>query len=374
MRITLKKLLLALLVAGISPSVSAMSLGEGQILSNAGEPLSVNIALLGNFSRDVRFYQVRNVECHSSVIGRTTNGCDSLYEGSLTFLIKQRPDGQYFLRVTGEKSGELFYRIIIKTASAADGTAFKAFEFLPEFKADAQPAASNDGGVAMDIAPTVDGRVLGEKMAGVMPNDENAVSTKSPAVQAAPYTAIAAIPAEIKTRIKQEQKLEAPLQPAKVKPLMLKSAATQLQIKKSGEYADDIYALEKENGEIEQQIALLEKQITFLKEVISLKSQIGASSVAETGTAASSVSAQAPSPVSLPVQSPPTATAANMLTRILLAVVLVLLALLWWVYSRQKNLKLDDSSVDLRPTILSPSLHDDRASLDLTGAFVRPKW
>lgn len=350
----LRKFLFALLVASMTPMVSAMSLGEGQILSHVGEPLSVNVSLPGGYNRDVSFTQVRNAECRSSIIGTSANGCDSLYEGALTLAIKQRPNGQYFLKVTGEKSDELFYRILIKSASAGGGTVFKVFEFLPEFRAnpDALPAAANDIDVTL---PAGKHGVVGGKIIEVA-DDENAAPVKHPVAQ----------------RAKAQPAGEPRQQRKPAEAMEKKPAETRLQIKKSGEYADDIHALQKENGEIEEQIVLLEKHIGLLKEVIRLKEQAGASSVAQTSVVAPP---RVRAPVVVPVQ---TRQAENnvpgMLTWILLAVVLVMAAMLGWLYRKMNSLNLNGRSSDLSPNALYPASLNEMKPLDLTGPFVKPKW
>lgn len=352
----LRKFLFALLVASITPMVSAMSLGEGQILSHVGEPLSVNVSLLGGYNRDVSFTQVRNAECRSSIIGTSANGCDSLYEGALTLSIKQRPNGQYFLKVTGEKSDELFYRILIKSASAGGGTIFKAFEFLPEFRAnpDALPAAANDIDVTL---PAGKHGVVGGKIIEVA-DDESAAPVKHPVAQPA--------------RVKAKSAVQPRQQNKSVEAMEKKPAETRLQIKKSGEYADDIHALQKENGEIEEQIVLLEKHIGLLKEVIRLKEQAGASSVAQTSVVAPP---RVRAPVVVPVQTRQAENnVSGMLTWILLAVVLVMAALLGWLYRKMNSLNLNGRSSDLSPNALYPASLNEMKPLDLTGPFVKPKW
>ncbi len=343
MRMALK-FLLALLVAGFSPIASAMTLGEGQIQSHVGEPFSANIALPGGYSRDVSFFQVRNAECRSSVIGASENGCDSLYEGKLSFSVRRRADGQYFLRVTGDKDDELFYRIVIKSVSLAEGVVYNAFEFLPEFKAnsDVQPGLA-------EAAQSVD-KVTGENPI----DDEHAASV---AHRAGPIRARPARtePTDEKKRIVRP-----------VETTMKKPGDTRLKIKKYGEYADDIYALQKENGEIEEQIALLEKHIGLLKEVVRLKNQVDAP--AETVAAAPKrIPVQAPSLPPVSVEDEP-----GLLSWILLAVILVLSTLILLMY--RKQLKLTSREAGHGPIVLTPPSLNERKSLDLTGSFVKPKW
>jgi len=255
--------------------------------------------------------------------------------------------------VAGKKGDELFYRIIIKSVSANGGTTFNAFEFLPELKvsSDARPAAEND--VAIDTGlPAGKYGVVGGKIIEVVPADENEAPVKSPAVQAAPV------------RAEQQIKHKRSAQPVEAK--QSAQADTRLQIKNSGEYADDIHALQKENGEIEEQIVLLEKHIGLLKEVVRLKSQIDAPSAAETG-----VAANARTPVVVPVQSQlAESNEPGILTWILLAVVAVLSALLFWMYRRLKRF----SPAGPGQKVFTPSALNERKSLDLTGSFDLPKW
>jgi|GEM_PF-1970956 len=351
----LRKILLALFVISISPLASAMSLGEGKILSHVGEPFSANIALLGSYSRDVRFSQVKNAECRSSIIANSANGCDSLYEGPLTFSVRQRPDGQYFLRVAGEKGSELFYRILIKSVSADSGTVFNAFEFLPEFRDIQEPSATatNDVVISSGLPGGKYRDVGGEVIAA-----DQVTSAKKSARQVVAHPVKADPPDELKQkRSVRSEDVSAS-----------KAAVTRLQIKKTGEYADDIHALQKENGEIEEQIVLLEKHIALLKEVIRLKNQVDGSMAAE-----SAVAAPAHIPAPLPVhvqQAVKVSGESSLLSWILLAVVLVLSALLLWMYRKQEKLK--SLSAGYSPTI-APTLNE-RKSLDLTDAFVKPKW
>lgn len=382
MRIILRKLWLSLLVAGISPLASAMSLGEGQIMSHIGEPFSANIAIVGSYGNDAIFHQVRSAECSSSIIGNTANGCELLYEGKLTFMVKQRPDGQYFLQVTADKDSELFYRIIIKSVSASGATAFKAFEFLPEFEGhpDVQPTASNDGVVAFDHALPTDNATKGE-VGVALPDGKNseAESARKAVAQAAPPPAKSGVPGAIKSIADHDRRRVSSVdaQQGAVKPAAKKLAYHQLQITK-GDYKDGIDELRRDRDEIEQQIALLEKQITLLKDVIRLKGNIGASSITETGIMMAPValaSTSAPLSVPLPVHSP--AKAGNVtgaLTWIMLAVVLCLSALLWYMYNRLKTLKSSGSSNNIAPDVVpTPSHDDDRMSLDLTAIVDKPK-
>lgn len=344
---TALKLLLVLLAVSISPPVSAMSLGDGKIRSHIGEPFLVHIALLGSYSRDVRFSQVNSAECRSSIIAMTENGCDSLYQGRLSFIVKHGPDNQYFLSVTGERSDEMFYRVIIKSETEDGGTVFNAFVFLPEFKVNPEsvPIVSSD----VEALPAM-------------------VEPASVAPPKRVVPARAALPDERKP----EQKRKVSTQPVAVMPATEKAAESRLQIKKHGEYADDIYALEKENIKIEQQIVLLEKHISLLKEVTRLKSEAGTSAVVDAGV--TGLAASAPVSVTAPLAPTPVTAGQNLLTWLLLAVVLVLAALLWWVYRKFNRLKLEDGSVSSGKVVPPHLMSDARTSLDLTGVFIKPKW
>lgn len=382
MKITLRKLLLAILLAGVAPLASAISLGEGQILSHVGESFSANIALLGGNSRDVSFYQVKGTECRSSIIANSASGCDSLYEGRLTFAIKRRADGQHYLRVTGEKSDEMFYRIIIKTV-AAGGTSFNTFEFLPEFKASSTSVvpAINDSDITVNTGlPAGKYGVIRGKIIEVSQDED----IKEPAVTKNANGRATSQP--VKTLLRDETQLHAKHKtPVAEHPHKLeeKSAVkltsdSRLQIKKMGEYADDIHALQKENGEIEEQIVLLEKHIGLLKDVIRLKSQIGASGVVEAGvSSAATVSASAVAPLLAPVaiqSAQGKSSNETWLTWVLLGIILALSAVLAWMYLRLKSAKLAVAAEASRQKSLAPAPLNEMKPLDLTGAYVRPKW
>lgn len=382
MRLNLKNILFALLIASFASTASAMSLGEGQILSRVGEPFSANISFIGAYDKEVKFHQVRATECRSSMIGKTTAGCDYIYEGSLTFFIKKTPDGQYFLRVAGEKSEDLFYRIIIKYESASGGLVYKAFEFLPEFRsnADTPPAAQNDSDTTVNTSlPSGKYGVIMGKIVEV-PADEEIkrgahAPAKSPAEPNAPVNVDASN--ETKPAVQAKQKRNAaPVQHlSPLKPQAAKPAEPKLQIKKEGAHADDIYALQKENEAIEQQINLLEKQIALLKEVATLKGQTGASAVPAIAPAVASQTAiTPPAPAPIKVAAPAAKqpdSGISLLNWILIAIVVVLSASLWFLYRRQKSYPFSDSLADFRSTRISPSPDDDKQSLDLTGRYFR---
>lgn len=331
---------------------SAMSLGEGQILNRVGEPFAANIALLGSYSRDIKFTQVRSNECRSSITG--VSGCDSLYEGRLTFTVRQRSDGTYYLRVTGERSDELFYRILIKSSSSG-GTVYNTFDFLPEFKGDSDPALTNDADAGL---PSGNYGVIGGKIIEV---EQELPVVRPPAP--------AAKPVEHPKRIATEVTAKAP-------------ATSHLQIKKVGEYADDIHALQKENGEIEEQIVLLEKHIGLLKEVIRLKSEAGPVAASAVSAPASTVPAPAstvPAPASaviapkspVIVQASQSGDEAGLLTWILLGIVVVLSALVGWMFLKIRRLGAGGA---VPPAVLQPTSLNEMKPLDLTQQFVRPKW
>lgn len=360
-----------------------MSLGEGQILSRVGEPFSANISFIGAYDKEVRFHQVRATECRSSMIGKTTAGCDYLYEGSLTFFIKKTPDGQYFLRVAGEKSEDLFYRIIIKYESASGGLVYKAFEFLPEFRnnADTPPVAQNDSDTTVNTSlPSGKYGVIMGKIIEVPADEEIKRGAHAPAKKPAGRDTQVNVDVTDETRPAVQAKQKRNAAPAQhlSQPQVSKPAEPKLQIKKEGAHADDIYALQKENEAIEQQINLLEKQIALLKEVATLKGQTGTSAVPATGTApaVSQAPASTPAPVRAPVQvALPAAKQADsgisLLNWILIAIVVVLSASLWFLYRRQKSYPFSDSLADFRSPSVSPSPDDDKQSLDLTGRYFR---
>jgi hypothetical protein len=381
MKPILKNILFALLVACCSSAASAMSLGEGQILSRVGELFSANISFIGAYDKEVRFHQVRATECRSSMIGKTTAGCDYLYEGSLTFFIKKTPDGQYFLRVAGEKSEDLFYRIIIRYESASGGLVYKAFEFLPEFRsnADTPPVAQNDSDTTVNTSlPSGKYGVIMGKIVEVPADEEikrGHASAKSPAEHNTPINANVSNETKPAVQARQKRSAAPAQQLSQLKPQAAKPAEPKLQIKKEGAHADDIYALQKENEAIEQQINLLEKQIALLKEVATLKGQTGASAVPATSIApASQATITPPTPAPIKVAVPATQqpnSDISLLNWILIAIVVVLSASLWFLYRRQKSYPFSDSLADFRSTRVSPSPDDDKQSLDLTGRYFR---
>lgn len=314
---------------------SAMSLGEGQILNRVGEPFSANIAIIGSYSRDVKFFQVRSNECRTSIAG--VNGCDSVYDGQLSIAVRQRPDGQFFLRVTGPRGSDLFYRILIKSSSPENGTVYNTFDFLPEFKTGSD--------VQLPVTSDVDVPVVTGQYGMVGGNIIEVVQEEAPP----PRRAAPPVKPPEETR------------PKRVDVPVKKPAESRLQIKKIGEYADDIHALQKENGEIEEQIVLLEKHIGLLKEVIRLKTQVDAAPVPV-------------APVSLPVTvaSVQAADEPGLLTWVLLAVVVVMSAMIAWMFFKIKSLSLSASGTG--QAAISPAPLNEMKPLDLTGPFVKPKW
>jgi hypothetical protein len=388
MKFTLKNFLLAFSFACISPSVAAMSLGEGQIISRVGEPFSANISFVGAYDKNIKFYQVKSSECRSSLIGSTTAGCDSVYEGRLTFFVKKRPDGQYFLRVGGERSEDFFYRIIIKYKSPSSGSVYKTFDFLPEFKSsnDTPPATSNDDDITVNTSlPSGKyGVIMGNVVE--MPGDIEDKPAPHEPVKASPAKS-ESLPAEVGTAVakaadkaKQEpgNSGAAAKRVSKAKPQVKKAAKPELLIKKEGSYADEIFALQKENEAIEQQIILLEKQIALLKEVDRLKAQAGASSAPALALEMTpairipeSSPAAAPPPVTIPAQTAkqPGDSGLTVLSWILIAVILFLLGLLWFIYKRQKNSFHQRSLAEFKSAMVSPASSEDSKYLDLINKF-----
>ena len=386
MKLISKNFLLVFFLACLSPVVSAMSLGEAQITSRVGEPFSANIYLVGVYDKDVKFYQVRGSECRSSLIGSAMAGCDSVYEGRLTFFIKKRPDGQYFLRVDGERSEDFFYRIIIKYKSPSSGSVYKTFDFLPEFKNanDAPLAASNNEDIAINTSsPSGKYGVLMGNIVEV-PNDiEDKPAPHEPA-KASPGKN-ESLPAEMgETDIKTVDNVkrkrgssDASAKPvSKVKQQARKAAKPELLIKKEGSYADEIFVLQKENEAIEQQIILLEKQIALLKEVDRLKTQAGAPAapaltlemtpairIPESSPVAV---APAPPPVIIPAQiaKQPVDSGITVLSWVLIAVILLLLGLLWFIYKRQKNLFHKHNLAEFKSATVSPASSNEIQHLD----------
>ncbi|MDO8706985.1 MAG: hypothetical protein Q7J84_18820 [Sulfuricaulis sp.] len=371
MKLIFQNLLSVFLLACLSQAVSAMSLGDGQITSRVGEPFSANISFVGAYDKDAKFYQVKSSECRSSLIGSTTAGCDSVYEGRLTFFIKKRPDGQYFLRVAGERSESLFYRVIIKYKSPSSGLVYKTFDFLPEFKSgnDATEATSDDDDVTVNtsVQPKKYVVIMGNVIE--MPGDIEDKPAPHEPEKASPAKSvnlsIEAKTADAKPADSPKQKRASPdasnKQAPKVKRQTNKAAAPELMIKKEGSYADEIIALQKENEAIGQQIALLEKQIALLKKVENLKAQAGASSV------------PAQHPVLIPAQTikQPDDSGIPALNWILIAIVLLLMALLFFLYRKQKKLFHMRSLAEFKPAMVSPTSSEDSKYLDLINEFPR---
>ncbi|MDD2914245.1 MAG: hypothetical protein PHP70_02905 [Gallionella sp.] len=391
MKLTLKIFLPALFMAFLSPSVAAMSLGDGQIISRVGEPFSANIALIGAYDKDIKFYQVKGGECRSSLIGSTATGCDSVYEGRLTFFIKKKPDGQYFLRVIGERSEDFFYRLIIKYKSPSSGSVYKAFDFLPEFRSHndmaAVPSYDEDHAVNAALPSGKYGVLMGnivemtsdaeDKPAAHEPT--KAVPDKNESLPAE-ADATATNPPET---VRRKNRSETPTKPAlKAKQPKNNAAAAELKIKKEGSYADEIFVLQKENEAIEQQIALLEKQIALLKEVDRLKAQAAAPSAPALALEmtpaigipeSSPVATPAPAPVKIPAQiaTPTDDRGISVLSWILIAVILLLIALLWLLHRRQKNLFKKYSQDEFKSAIVSPTTAEDNKYFDLINDFSR---
>lgn len=346
------KLWLALFVAIIAQSASAMSLGSGKILSHVGEPLLAHIEFLGDYDNATRFYQLKSDECRTSLIGNSSNGCDAVYDKPLTLTIKQRDDGSRFLRVAGGKGDEFFYHILIESVSRNNGSVFSSFDFLPEFgeaRVELPQAAS---------VPT--GKVAGikfGKLAKQLAQNDKVVY-------------VAAKPDRVKLRkVTPTKRLKRPAKLEKSPPVVSARSqlggkmTTHLQIAKSGEYADDIHALQKENSEIVTQIALLEKHIALLKEVIQLKKQAGDTTVAAKFP---------PTPTPITVQSKSTNVINNgVLSWFFLAVIAGLLLLLAKMYRQQAK----PLPVEVKPAAsMSPPSMNEIKSLDLTDSLVKPNW
>jgi len=325
----------------------AMSLGEGQILSRVGEAFSADVALNGSYSKDVSFSQAGNAECRSSVIGNTEDGCASLYSGQLLFSINQRPDGRYFLSVTGKKSNEFFYRVLIKSTSVTEGTMFKMYEFLPEFKQNADEplvaaAVSSEHDIAKLAAPDVKSASANTDLSKVPEQRHEVIKHKKQGV--------------IKRKHPDMLK-NSHAEVSSVKPLQ-----THLEIKKSVEYTDDIQSLAKENGEIEAQIGLLQKHIGLLKEVIRLKN--------ETGEKPKTPAVQ---PKVLPIRAEQI-DQSGLLTWILLTLVCVFVPLLVWLTQKVKRLSSQYGPAVSTAGKIAIVAGKEKKSLDLTDAFTKPKW
>ena len=381
---------ICLLVASLySPVVSAMSLGEGQILSQVGENFSANISLLGEYDKDVRFSQVRVAECRASIMGRTPNACDSIYEGPLIFLIKKRPDGQYFLRVNGERGAELYYRIVIKSRLPVGGTVYNAFEFLPEFKPNQEAAgfgAAEEGADKLPPVAKVGG--VSDKIIAVLPEDTPRPEPQLRVVKPSSGKASKA-PAGKNSESKPKKVAldtdfppEEPAKAGEVRPAEKIAVDGRLQISRQGNSSDDIQALKMENQEIERQIGLLEKQIGLLKEVAKLKSLLNASSVPDVAAVVSAVSAVAPASATAPVQvatraviaravaapeQPPAEESEIALWKWVLLVIISLLSTLWVLQYRKRRLRNIDFVNRNNSVLMKSKYMDEKQSLDLTN-------
>ena len=390
MKLTLKNIPAVLFFALLSQYVSAMSLGDGQIISRVGEAFAANISLIGAYDRDIKFYQVKGSECRTSLIGGTTAGCESAYEGRLTFFIKKKPDGQYFLRVNGERSDDFFYRIIIKYKIPSSGFVYKTFDFLPEFKStnDAPLVASKDDDTTVNASlPSGKYGVLMGKVVEMtsdtedkpIPHEQTKVaqnkSASVPAEVSATDIKPVANPKQKRANSDTSTKTE-----AKAKRQTNKAAVPELLIKKEGSFADEIYVLQKENEAIEKQIMLLEKQIALLKEVDRLKAQAGASTdpavvLEMTPTIhlpeSSAVAAPSLPPVTLPAQAAtqPGGSGLSVLSWVLMGAIFLLLVLLGWLYRRQRSLLQKFSIAEFKSAMVSPASGEERAYFDLTHKF-----
>jgi len=375
MRSISKNLLPVFLFSCLSPAVSAMSLGEGQMTSRVGEPFSANISLVGAYDKDAKFYQVNGSECRASLIGSMAAGCDSVYEGRLAFFVRKRPDGQYYLRVKGEKNEGFFHRIIVKYKPSSGGLVYKAFDFLPEFKngndtVDATP--DDDAALNTPTQPKKYVFIMGNVIE--MPHDvEEKPASHEPAKaspaksQSIPVVTKAADikPVDAKpagdTRQKRAGSDASAQRAPKAKRKTGKAAVPELMIRKDGSYAEEIIALQKENEAIGQQIALLEKQIALLKKVESLKAQAGASSVP----------ARHPVLITAQTMSQPDDSDISLSSWILIAAALLLLGLLFFLYRKQKALSYMRSLAEFKPAMVSPASTEDSRYLDLINEFSR---
>ncbi|MDD5299521.1 MAG: hypothetical protein PHD65_03405 [Gallionella sp.] len=324
------------------------------------------------------------------MIGSTPAGCGSVYEKRLTFFIKKKPDGQYFLRVDGERSEDFFYRLIIKYRSPSSGPVYKTFDFLPEFKNsnDTPTETSNGDDVTVNTsAPSGKYGVIMGNVVEIPGNIEDKPVPHEPA-KASPGKS-KNLPAEVSAtdakkvgHTKRDKSDASAKRVAKAKRQTNKAAAPELLIKKEGSYADEIIALQKENDAIGQQIAMLEKQIALLKEVERLKTRPGAASAPAVtlemtpalhipASSPVAVSAPAASPVKIPAQitQQPDAGSTTVLRWSLIAVILLLLALLWFLYRRQKNLLRQYSLAEFKSAMVSPTSNDDSKYLDLINEF-----
>lgn len=394
MKLTLKNILPALLLACSPLVASAMSLGEGQIISQVGDPFSATIALVGTFDKNIKFHLVRGSECRSSLINKIDGGCDYVYEGKLGFSVRKNPNGQFFLRLDGERDDNLFYRVIIRYQSPSTGSFYKAFDFLPEFKGngDTLPAPSDDNDITTNTSlPPVKGGALMGNVVG-LPSEAGDKSEPLESSRNLPghreNAPVGSGVADSKAVDKAKQSRSnfgpktKPVSQAKRQPNNM--VAPQLLIRKEGSIADEIFSLQKENEVIEQQIALLEKQITLLREVARLKTLTYASSVPaiavdvtpttpapESGPVIAQASAQVPIRVTAKIPSQATKqsddSGFDLLNWVLIAAALLLLALLSFLYIRQKKPFHNYNLTEFKPVMVSPASDDHKESLDLTG-------
>lgn len=324
----------------------ALSLGEGHILSRVGEPFSARIELQGGFDPSVKFYQVKAAECRAVL-----SDCEALYEGMLSLSTWRRPDGQYVIKLSGDRRDDMFYRVILKAVTSTGDASFKSYEFLPEFKPDAAVSEEEPRDVVVDS-----GAQAGKL--GLVKREE----------------AETAVP--VKPRKREKTRVEPVAEPAHKlpSPEPLAAKAPRLQISHSGEFSDDIHALKHENVAIEAQIALLERQIGLLKEVIRLKEQAGPSAVAEAAVMADKPAAapKKTSAVPLTAPVPVTVTEPGWLTGLLLALAAGLLAVIALMYAKMKQLRRGVSGENTAS--LPAATMNEMKSLDLTGVFVKPKW
>lgn len=394
---------------GSMSSASALSLGEATLASYLGEPFVAHIAIQGDLDKNVRFSQVRTGECLNSLIAKTPNGCDAIYDRFLTFSIKRNAAGKYYLQVNGERGEDLFYRIIVKTQSSNTGIVYNAFEFLPDLKPGLeptplvvhQPAIINPA--SAPVAHGENDKIL-NKYNALTGGAASAVKAAEPRKQAEikPAKLPPKTPPVKPMAVRNESTNSGLIKKVLPPPAKKVQPASRLEIKKSGEYEDDLYALQKENDAILEQIALLEKQIALYRKVDRLKGVLGGvsaplstqthsavSSVALTlpivgqamsGDAASAVpvvsALNAPLPIVKPAQvqaeQQADSDADYLLWGALSAGILLLVAGLGYreYTARKKIINLNYLTPN---SILHPN-KDDRASLDLTRSSEAQKW
>jgi len=309
---------------------------------------------------------------------------------TLDLLYQEKTGRAIFSAGRRRKKRGFFYRLIIKYRSPSSGPVYKTFDFLPEFKNsnDTPTETSNGDDVTVNTsAPSGKYGVIMGNVVEIPGNIEDKPVPHEPA-KASPDKS-KNLPAEVSAtdtkkivHTKRDKSDASAKRVSKAKRQTNKAAVPELLIKKEGSYADEIIALQKENDAIGQQIALLEKQIALLKEVERLKTRSGAASAPAVtlemtptlhipASSPVAVSAPAASPVKIPAQitQRPDAGSTTVLRWSLIAVILLLLALLWFLYRRQKNLLRQYSLAEFKSAMVSPTSNDDSKYLDLINEF-----